>query len=545
MVSIRLGLLSCLVSGMLGLATSSTASAAPLADKEAIRAHLSFLADDLLEGRETGSRGYDIAANYVASQFSQFHVAPKGERGSYLQQVPLRSTLLVPGSTVVELESAAGLTRLSAASDYVVSVRDGADRSGAATPLVFAGYGVRAARFGHDDYADLDVKGKIVVVLQGYPGAFPTEEGAHFGSVREKRKLAARLGAVGTVVLWTPLAEKAAPFDKALKNQLFPAMDWINAAGRPSSEHPGMQDSVLLSMPAARKLFAQVDVKLDDIYAAAAANRALPKLDLKMALRLLRTSVSTEVKSANVVGMIEGSDPHLKNEYVVFSAHLDHVGTVKEKTGDNIYNGAMDNASGVATLLETARLFSQASVKPKRSILFVALTGEEKGLLGSAYFAANPTVPAGAIVANVNLDMPLLTFDFKNVMAFGAQHSSLQGNVARALKAMGLELIADPWPEKGLFTRSDHYNFVKQGIPSIFLATGTGSFKPGEDGGKLWQEFLGKHYHEPSDDLTLPFNFDAAARFVQVNYNIGLEIANAKQRPTWNKGDFFGDTFKK
>ena len=306
-----------------------------------------------------------------------------------------------------------------------------------------------------------------------------------------------------------------------------------------------MQDSVLLSMPAARTLFAQVDVKLDDIYAAAAANRALPKLDLKMSLRLARKSVTTEIKSANVVGMIEGSDAQLKNEYVVFSAHLDHVGKVKEKTGDNIYNGAMDNASGVATMLETARLFSQAKVKPKRSILFVALTGEEKGLLGSAYFAANPTVPAGSIVANVNLDMPLLTFDFKNVMAFGAQHSSLQGNVGRALKAMGLELIADPWPEKGLFTRSDHYNFVKQGIPAIFLATGTGSFKQDEDGGKLWAQFLGKHYHEPSDDLNLPFNFDAAARFAQVNYNIGLEIANAKQKPTWNKGDFFGDTFKK
>ena len=544
MASIQAGVLSGLcmlaVSGLAG-----AAGAAPQADKEAIRAHLSFLADDLLEGRETGSRGYDIAANYVAAQFSQYRVAPKGERGSYLQQVPLRSTMLVPGSTVVELESAAGVERLVAGRDYVVAVRGGFDRSSAATPLVFAGYGIREGRFRHDDYARLDVKGKIVVVLQGYPSNFPTEEGAHFGNAREKRKLAAQLGAVGIVVLWTPLAEKAAPFEKNLKNTMFPSMDWINASGKASSDLAGMQDSVMLGMPAARKLFSQVDVKLDDIYAAAAANKAMPHLDLKMSMRLSRKTVTRELKSANVVGMIAGSDPQLKNEYVVFSAHLDHVGQVKEKTGDNIYNGAMDNASGVATLLETARLFSQAAVKPKRSILFVALTGEEKGLLGSAYFANNPTVPAGSIVANVNLDMPLLTFDFKNVMAFGAQHSSLQGNVARALKAMGLELIADPWPEKGLFTRSDHYNFVKQGIPSIFLATGTGSFKKGEDGGRLWQEFLGKHYHEPSDDLNLPFNFDAAARFAQVNYNIGFEIANAKERPTWNQGDFFGDTFKK
>lgn len=190
-------------------------------------------------------------------------------------------------------------------------------------------------------------------------------------------------------------------------------------------------------------------------------------------------------------------------------------------------------------------MFSQNKVKPKRSILFLALTAEERGLLGSDYFANNPTVPLQAIVANVNLDMPMLTYDFRNVMAFGAEHSSLKGTVQSALKKMGLGLIPDPWPEKNYFTRSDHYNFVRQGIPSVFLATGMESFSKDEAPRTLWDEFFSKHYHKPSDDMAQPFNFNAAARFAQLNYLIALEIANAPHKPSWNKGDFFGDTFGK
>ncbi len=526
-------------------AATSVAFAAPKADKAAIKAHLSFLADDLLEGRETGSRGYDIAANYVASQFAQYGVAPKGEKGGYLQSVPLRSSRLVPGTAMVELHWAAGVERLSDATDFVMSGSAAEDKSSVDAPLVFVGYGIRSDRFKHDDYANIDVKGKIVVVLQGKPGTFPTEEGAHFGSTSEKAKVAAQLGAVGIVTLWTPTTEKAFGFAKMIKNNLFPGMVWLNAAGQPAHHLPTMKGSANLSIPAAKKLFARTSVKLDDVFALAAQNKQLPALDLNMSMRMSKSSTRADIKSSNVVGVIEGSDPKLKNEYVVLSGHLDHIGQVKEKTGDNIYNGAMDNASGIATMLETARLFSQSGVKPKRSILFVALTAEEKGLLGSDYFATNPTVPAGAMVANVNLDMPLLTFDFKNVIAFGAEHSSLKGYASRALEKMGLSLMADPWPAQGIFTRSDHYSFVRQGVPSIFIVTGFGSFNKNENGEKIWEEFQARHYHQPSDELSLPFNFDAAARFAQLNYNIALEIANAKEKPSWNKGDFFGDTFRK
>ncbi len=534
-----------LATGVIAFAASSIAFAAPKADKAAIKAHLSFLADDLLEGRETGSRGYDIAAGYVAAQFAQYGVAPQGDKGSYLQTVPLRSSRVVPGSALLELRSSAGVERLSEASDFVMAGSASEDKSTLDAPMVFVGYGIRSERFNHDDYANVDVKGKIVVVLQGKPQRFPTEEGAHFGSTFEKRKLAAQQGAVGIVTLWTPTMEKVHSFEKLIAENVFPGMDWIDAAGKSARTVPGMQEAISLSMPAGRKLFSRSGVKLDDIFALAAADKPIAPADLKMSMRSSKSSTRTDLKSNNVIGMIEGSDPRLKNEYVVLSAHLDHIGQVKEKTGDNIFNGAMDNASGIATMLETARLFRQSGVKPKRSILFIALTGEEKGLLGSDYFATTPTVPAHAIVANVNLDMPLLTFDFKNVIAFGAGHSSLKGNAARGLEKMGLSLMDDPWPAEGIFTRSDHYSFVRQGVPSIFLVPGFASFNKTENGEKMWGEFLGKHYHQPGDELTLPFNFDAAARFAQLNYNIALEIANAKERPTWNKGDFFGDTFKK
>ena len=540
---------SILAAGLLALAAGAQAQGPETdsvrADKNMIRAHLTFLADDLLEGRETGSRGYDIAAHYVTTQFLQYGLAPKGDRGSFLQQVPLRATRLVQESPLLELSSKAGTEKLAYLDEYVTAGSLLEDKSAVAAPLVFVGYGIEADRLKHHDYAGVDVKGKIVVVLSGKPRSFPTEEGAHFASGEQKREAAARHGAVGMITIPTPGSEKAVPFAKLKDYRYIPSMSWVDKNGVAAHQQPTLQNRYNISIPAARKLFAQSGMKLDSIYEQVAADKPVQRGALGVSARMASQSTRNDLKSSNVVGMIEGSDPRLKNEYVVFSAHLDHLGQVKEKSGDNIFNGAMDNASGVATLIETARLFSQGKVKPKRSILFVAVTGEEKGLLGADYFATNPTVPAGSIVANVNLDMPLLTFDFKNVMAFGAEHSSLKGNLTRALKPMNLELIPDPWPEQGLFTRSDHYIFVRQGIPSIFLATGMASFQKGEDGAKQWEHFLSTNYHQPTDDMKLPFNFDAAARFAQLNYNIALEIANAAEKPTWNKGDFFGDTFRK
>ena len=203
----------------------------------------------------------------------------------------------------------------------------------------------------------------------------------------------------------------------------------------------------------------------------------------------------------------------------------------------------MDNASGIAVLIESARLLAQLPQKPRRSILFIALTGEEKGLLGADYFARNPTVPRGSIVANVNLDMPVLTFDFADVIAYGAEHSSLGPVVVRAVEKLGIGLTPDPTPEELVFVSADHYMFVREGIPSLSVWTGIKSFNPNEDAKKIVEDFLKNTYHRVGDDLSLPFNYQAAARFTLINFNIGVEIANATERPTWNKGNFFGDTF--
>jgi Zn-dependent M28 family amino/carboxypeptidase len=531
---------------LLAAATSALAAApVPGADKRLIEAHIAFLADDLLEGRGSGTRGYDIAASYVASQFRQYGVAPRGDKGGYLQAVSLRSTVLVADSPRMEVIGKDGSQALVFLDEFMMRGSLAEDKTEVTAPLVFVGHGIESPRFGVDDYAGVDAKGKIVVLLAGKPSNLPSEEGAHLGSGDHKQAMAFKHGAVGIITLSTPASEKERPFARGREFRNTPGMGWADASGKSPRAWPTLQNQATVSVATAHKLFAQAGARLDDIYAAAAANKPVQGMDLNLSVHMAKQSVRSDVASSNVVGMIEGSDAALKNEFVVYSAHLDHLGVIKEKTGDNIYNGAMDNASGVATLLETARMFSQSGVRPKRSILFLALTAEERGLLGSDYFANNPTVPLASIVANVNLDMPLLTYDFKNVMAFGAEHSSLKGTVQNALAKMGLGLIPDPWPEKNYFTRSDHYNFVRQGIPSLFLATGMESFNKDEAPRTLWDDFFSKHYHKPSDDMSQPFNFNAAARFAQLNYLIALEIANAPQRPAWNKGDFFGDTFSK
>jgi Zn-dependent M28 family amino/carboxypeptidase len=255
----------------------------------------------------------------------------------------------------------------------------------------------------------------------------------------------------------------------------------------------------------------------------------------------LDVTVRTETKSiesANVAAMIEGSDPALKAEVVVLSAHLDHIGISSPVNGDTINNGALDNAAGIATTLEVARAFKESGKTPRRSVMFLAVTGEEKGLLGAEYFTRNPTVPAASIAANVNLDMPILTYAFTDVIAFGADRSTLGAAVARAAAKSGVGVSPDPLPEEGFFTRSDHFRFVEAGVPSIFLMTGFQG--PGE---AQFKGFLASCYHKPCDDLALPIDYVAGARFATLNYDIAREIADGDARPVWKKGDFFGGKF--
>lgn len=415
--------------------------------------------------------------------------------------------------------------------------------SAVSAELVFVGYGITAPTQNHDDYQGLDVEGKIVVVLSGKPSHFPSEEGAHLGSGSQKRAYATDNGAVGMITITTPVGEKVRPYTNLLNFIHTPSMRWLHDDGMPANVSEQIKGSAYLPMETAAELFKGAPQSLDDIYAQLEKNQSPKGFNLPFSAELARKSIHKTITSPNVVGIIEGSDPQLRNEYVVYSAHSDHIGFAKTVKQDKINNGAMDNASGTSVMLETARLFSEMETKPKRSILFVAVTGEEKGLLGADYYARKPTVPAGSMVANVNLDMPILTYEFGDVIAFGANHSDLQASVEAASKNVGIELSPDPWPEQALFTRSDHYSFVKQGIPAVFMVPGLKATDPNVDGSKMFGEFLGTHYHKPSDDLNLPFNWTAATKFTAVNFQIGLTLAEQEKRPAWNEDSFFGKTF--
>jgi Zn-dependent M28 family amino/carboxypeptidase len=284
----------------------------------------------------------------------------------------------------------------------------------------------------------------------------------------------------------------------------------------------------------------------DAIIAAHDASEALTSQAMGVTAHIETKSVHDDpVTSPNVVGVLEGSDPKLKNEYIILNAHSDHVGVAKgdhshgdegEQT-DKIYNGALDNASGVTTLLEVARMFKESGVRPKRSILFAAVTAEEKGLLGSEYLAKNPVVPIKQIVANVNLDMPILTYDAVNLVAFGVEHSTMDKAIKKGVEAEGFNLIPDPVPAMNIFSRSDQFSFVKEGVPAVFLFMDlTAEGGEGQVGAKMFME---KHYHKVSDDLNLPIDYNLAARFVKANYEIAKNLANQKEAPRWKDESFF------
>jgi Zn-dependent M28 family amino/carboxypeptidase len=514
-------------------ALSSGASAQPdTRSAERIKAHVAFLADDLLQGREAGTPGFDIAAAYVASQLAQIGVKPGAADGTYFQRVPMTAARPADEGKLA-LTSKAGVQPLVFGEDYLPGRNPSAPITHVAAPLVFVGYGVRTGQ--RDDYAGLDVKGKIVVALSGAPSNLQTEERAYYAGTRTKRLAAEARGAVGFITIMAPSDETRRPFANSARQWRNWGMAWRTPAGAAFAPGAATPDLGTLSVKGAAKLFVGARQSYDQVVKAAEEGAA-PRFALPFGLD---ATVNTELKtleSVNVVGRIDGTDPKLKGEVVVLSAHLDHIGVTPPVNGDSINNGALDNAGGVATTLEVARAFVEGK-PPRRTLLFLLNTAEEKGLVGADYFARNPPTRA-PIVANINLDMPILTYDFIDVVAFGAERSTLGPAVLRAATRMGVKLSPDPLPEEGLFTRSDHFRFVEQGVPSVFLMTGF------ENGGReAFTSFLKDHYHKPSDDLSLPIDYAAGAKFAAINYEIAREVADADARPAWNSGDFFGTLF--
>ncbi|MFT5634960.1 MAG: Zn-dependent M28 family amino/carboxypeptidase [Cognaticolwellia sp.] len=516
---------------------------------ENIKAHIEFLADDTLQGRDTGSNGYQIAANYVKSYFMQLGLTPQGtntgsdERG-FEQEVRFRKSYLIDGSASAIIHGLTGDIELDYITEFLMSGSSLQNETAITAPTVFVGYGVISEEFGYNDYENIDVKGKVVVALSGRPDDLPSEEGAHIGSGAEKSRHAAEHGAIGFITIHTPKREKVRSFAKSAQYANTPRLSWLTKDDVPFGKQPEIIAAAYIAQDAAQALFEGAAMTLADVVTADTNNNAINSFALPYQVTLKNRSRYEQITSPNIIAAVAGSDEQLKNEYVVFSAHLDHIGISSHGDDeDTINNGALDNASGVAILLETARLLAQMPIKPKRSVLFVVVTGEEKGLLGSSYFANNPTIPVTQLVANVNLDMPLILYPFADVIAFGSTHSTLGQIVATAAKKIDIELSDDPMPEQALFTRSDHYSFVKAGIPSVFLMTGFKSTDESIDGGAVFGDFLKNHYHQHSDETRLPINYQAAANFALVNMVIGLEIANQAERPKWHSGDFFGLTF--
>jgi Zn-dependent M28 family amino/carboxypeptidase len=511
--------------------------------RQRIEAHIGFLADDLLRGRQPGTPGYRVAAAYVESHFRQLGLGPAGDRGSYLQQVPLRRAWLVQDSAGMSYEGPGEAVRFAWVDQFFMRPSKSHTRSDLTADLVFVGYGIDAPALGYSDYSGVDARGKVVVMLAGQPHDFPSEEGAHFASGRQKAAAAMASGAVGMIKVHTPRRDRRQSWDRVRNLVGAPAMGWLDADGEVFASPRQLKASATLHYEAAAVLFEQAQLSLDQVLARDDSGDALPAFALQGTIRLAQASRHETISSPNVAAVLAGSDPLLNGEFIVYTAHLDHLGELEGGGHDDpINNGALDNASGIGVMLETARLLSGGEA-PRRSVLFLAVTAEEKGLVGSEYFAHHPTVPAAALAGVINLDMPLLLYDFGDVIAFGAQHSTLGAAVQQAADEAGVELTPDPFPEQNLFVRSDHYRFVQRGVPAIFLVTGMKSRDGQVDTQPIFEGFLREHYHKPSDDVRLPIDYDAAARFTRINARIGEIIANRLERPDWHEGDFFGETF--
>ena len=513
---------------------------APLpADQAAMKAHVMFLASDAMRGREAGSPEFDIAAQYVAAQFYAAGLRPGGDEGGYLQKVPLIGYKLADKGNFVWTPPGGQPQTLVFGQDFVPSPNAARAETSLSAPVVFVGYGIVAPDYKRDDYRGVDVKGKIVAFVGGVPSNYDGEEHAFFAGAPTKARIAAEHGAIGAIQIESPRGSRGNfPVTALARSWDRERVTWAN--GKATGGADGVPVLGTVSAAAAAKMFAGARIGWDQVRKAAESDDAAFK---PVALNgLLSVAIKTEMRSmpsSNVIGMIPGSDPKVKDDIVILSAHLDHIGVGRpDKTGDTINNGAEDNAIGIASLIEEAKRFAASGKPPRRTVMFLAVTAEEKGLVGSDYFANNPTVPLKSIVADVNLDMPLITYPFEDMVVFGAQRSTLGPIVERAVASVGVSMSPDPMPEQGIFVRSDHFRFVQKGIPSVFLW-------PGEKGaGKAaWDDFMANHYHQPSDEISQPLDWAQGVRFVTVNYTIAREIADNDERPRWNKGDYFGTYF--
>lgn len=503
-------------------------------DTNVIRSHIAYLASDELKGRLPGTQGYQAAVDYVVDQFKKMGVAAGGDNGGYTQKLVIRRSVVSNASAYAVLKDKSGnVDSLSFVREFSPIPSPMKPASSAEGQLVFAGYGVDIPGV-YSDYEGIDVKGKIVVIITGAPDGFHSTITAHLSNPGNKLNTAFSKGAAGAITVNPALRAGNNP------NPVIQSNVTLNPE-KSVAYTRGFAGNLGIAISGTRQLLNRlfmnsgrnVDRVLADI-----KSKKQSSFDLPYSIAAGYNTTYTDFYSYNVVGLIPGSE--LKNEYVVHSAHLDHLGIGRAVSGDSIYNGAHDNASGVASLLEIARIYRSSGAKPKRSVLIVMMTGEEMGLIGSSYFAANPTVPKGSIVANVNTDMPTVIAPLLSVVPLGAEHSSIMGNVQFAANHLGLTVEQDPEPSENRFVRSDQYSFVVNGIPALHIKYGNKSNQPGFNLVDFVRQWRAKYYHQSADGIDGIFNFTAAKTYVQLNFLISYSIAQTKEKPVWNKDDLFG-----
>ena len=506
---------------------------------DALSSHIRFLADDLLEGRATGSRGHAVAARYLATQLQALGLQPAGEGGTWFQPVPFIGMTVVPEKCALELDGAA----LKYPDEVLFFPRAGASSDDVSGELVFTGYGVSAPLYGYEDVPK-DLHGKIAVILFGAPHSdredfFPTAASAVYSDHLVKTRVLAERGAVGMIQVLTPQMEKNNPWPFWKLTFSFERVVWkegkkaiggyvLPAAWMPAS---GLERMLSGSGHTAEEIFA------------AGPKGGLKPFSLRKQARLRITANLREFTSDNVAGVLRGGER--PDEYVAVSAHLDHLGIGPAMDGDNIYNGAADNASGVSAMIEIARAFTALPRRPRRSILVLGFTAEEKYLQGSEYFIRHPTVPLASIVADVNLDsMAGLFREPRDIVPIGAEHSTLMEAARAAAKAQSLKISPDPLPNEVSFIRADQYRFVRAGIPSVYPRVGwqdaNGNIEKGKAHAEWW---LKNRYHKPTDEWDPTAGYDSLAMEVRTDFLMTLSVASNPERPRWNKGDVFEKLF--
>ena len=493
-------------------------------------ADITVLADDKMEGRQTGSAGYLRAADYVVSRFKAEGLKPAGVDG-FLQPVLFEQQVVDQHASTLELVDAKGVVTSLRAGDYSRIAPGGAPLADTVdAPLVFLGYGLHLPAQGADDFADVDVRGKIVVVLSGGPADIsgPVKSNARFA----RPELLGKLGAVGLIALTTP-KQMEIPWSRQL---LLAGQPGMYLADRTLRETPDGFVGIAVDPAASEMLFAGSGHTFAELCALADASKAVPRFELPFRLKARVAAVRSSLSSPNIVAKLAGRDPRLAGQYVVVSAHLDHLGIGAPINGDSLYNGAMDDASGVATVLDIAHRLRRGP-KPRRSVLFLIVTAEEKGLLGSHHFARHPTVPAGSLVADLNFDMPLPLWTLKAVFAPGEGESTLGADARAVAAAQGLAMAPDALPDRNVFIRTDQFSFVREGIPSLAFKFGFAKDTPEF---AIEHEWRATRYHAPSDDVQQPGVLkEEAARLDAYVAALTLRVANAEARPEWLPGSVF------